>query len=164
MITIYRLISPNGKNYVGQTSHLHDRFSCYSRLKCKGQTKLYNSILKYKWNNFTTEVLEYVPDEFADEYERHYIKVFKCCESGLNIDIGGNGGKTHSESTKLKIGLANKGRVFTDVHRLNMSLAQKGKVASKETRLKMGKAHKWRRRTGASLLLSIYKIEHGVTE
>ena len=48
-------------------------------------------------------------------------------------------GKKHSESSKLKISKANKGRDFTKEHRQKLSEANKGKKISQETRAKMSK-------------------------
>jgi len=104
MIIIYKLTAPNGKSYVGQTSNIINRFYLYSSYNCKNQVKLYRSLVKYKWNNFTKEILEYLPDELSDEYERFYIKRLKCCSrSGLNCQSGGNKNKHHSDESKKKM-------------------------------------------------------------
>lgn len=104
MITIYKLTAPNGKNYVGQSRNLSERLSNYKGLRCRTQTKLYNSIIKYGWVNFKVEMLEFLPEEpqeYVDEYERYYIKKFDCVTTGLNIQLGGDtGGKTSDETKK----------------------------------------------------------------
>ena len=110
MITIYKLTAPNGKSYVGQTNNLTNRLYHYSSYHCKHQQKLYHSLLKYKWENFTIETLEYAQDEFADEYEKFYIKKFDCVLNGLNLDDGGNSNKTRSKETRDKISKSNMGR------------------------------------------------------
>jgi|ERR1035437_638815 group I intron endonuclease len=145
MITIYKLTAPNGRNYVGQTYNLKNRFSQYKGMWCKGQPRLYNSLKKYGWERFTKEILECIPKELADEYEQHYISVFRCCEIGLNLDSGGHANKIASESTRLKISLAAKGRPLTEkqkLHLLKMQLANKGKLHTKEHKLKMSAAMK----------------------
>ena len=143
MVTIYKLTAPNGKNYVGQTCDLSNRFSDYKGLHCKNQRMLYNALKKYGWENFTNEVLEYVPNELADEYERHYITTFKCCTEGLNLDSGGNFNKHHSEETKLKMRIAQKGKKhgpMSEEQKIKLSIAQMGKHSnpmSEEQKIKL---------------------------
>jgi len=110
MVAIYKLTTPNGKCYVGQTGNLQQRQYDYKNLRCVKQPLLYNSLKKYGWDAFTKEILEYVPEELADEYEQHYIEIFKCCEIGLNLTSGGNANHTTSESTRLKMSAANTGK------------------------------------------------------
>ena len=109
---IYRLISPNNKSYVGQTKNLSNRLLAYKRLDCKDQKKLYRALNKYKWKNFTHEILEMIPDELANDYEIYYIKKYNCIKEGLNIRAGGEMtdgknnpmyGRKHSKKTKEKM-------------------------------------------------------------
>ena len=44
---IYRLISPKGKSYIGQSVNLEKRILAYARHDCTFQTKIYNAICKY---------------------------------------------------------------------------------------------------------------------
>lgn len=119
---IYRLISPNNKSYVGQTKDLHGRLLAYKRLDCKDQKKLYRALDKYKWEEFTHEILEIIPDELANDYEIYYIEKYNCIKKGLNIRIGGEisdgknnpmYGKKHSEKTKEKMRIRAIGRKFS---------------------------------------------------
>lgn len=54
---IYKLTSPSGKCYIGQSTDMVQRILKYKRLQCKSQIKLYNAIQKYGFENFTIEVL-----------------------------------------------------------------------------------------------------------
>ena len=49
-------------------------------------------------------------------------------------------GKKHSAQTRIKIGLANKGKIFSEKTRKKLSLANKGKIFSEKTRKKLSKA------------------------
>ena len=54
---IYKITSPSGKIYIGQSKDIRRRMQYYNRLNCKNQTKLYNSLLKYGWENHLFEIL-----------------------------------------------------------------------------------------------------------
>lgn len=45
---IYRLISPSGKSYIGQSVNLEKRILAYARCDCALQTKIYRAIKKYE--------------------------------------------------------------------------------------------------------------------
>ncbi len=51
-----------------------------------------------------------------------------------------NLGRTHSEATKKKIGIANKGNVCSETQKKQISLANKGRKHSKATKKKISKA------------------------
>ena len=54
---VYLITSPSNRLYIGSTSNLKKRIYSYSNLNCKTQTKLYNSLKKYGWENHTFEVI-----------------------------------------------------------------------------------------------------------
>lgn len=54
MIGIYKITSPSGKIYIGQSVNIERRFLDYKKSLKKSQIKLYNSIKKYgKFKNKT---------------------------------------------------------------------------------------------------------------
>lgn len=57
MVGIYKIISPSGKIYIGQSVNITRRFKQYKRLQCPQQTHLYNSFLKYGVNYHKFEVV-----------------------------------------------------------------------------------------------------------
>ena len=69
--TIYKLISPSKKCYIGQTVNLKRRLQNYACLNCKKQFQLYNAIKKYGFNNFKLEIIE-----IFDIKNKGYIKRF----------------------------------------------------------------------------------------
>lgn len=93
---IYKLTSPNGKVYIGQTSNINRRFGRYRNLDCKGQPKLYMSLKKYGWSNFKKEILfdGVVSQKEINEIETKYILEY--IKNGLNISLKGNGGNGYT--------------------------------------------------------------------
>jgi group I intron endonuclease len=106
MVTIYKITSPSGRIYIGQTLNLKRRLQEYKRLKCTAQKLLYASLLKYGFDNHIVEVIEIVSLDQADLKEIHYIKVFNTYKSkqGLNLTEGGKrpSPKYSSEHYKAK--------------------------------------------------------------
>ena len=58
MVGIYELISLSGKVYVGQSWDIIRRFRAYRNLRCQKQPKLYNSLVKYGWENHRIHIYE----------------------------------------------------------------------------------------------------------
>lgn len=108
----------NNKKYVGQTindfsirfrqhKNTHKYYSCQKTL-----SPVDRAIGKYGDENFKYEII-YVTDSLEDlnEKEIYYIDYYKTHVScgGYNIKYGGDNGGKHDESTKFKIGDAQKG-------------------------------------------------------
>ncbi len=153
---IYKLVSPNGKVYIGQSWNVHDRWSDYINLRRSSiGRRLYNSLKKYDPKNFSFSLLEEVENnisqEILDELEIKYWK--QSLEDGkimLNSrDCGGSKGK-HSEETKKLMSLASLGKLKSEVHKKNLSLSKlakpnrfwEGKLFSEEHKNKLSLAKK----------------------
>lgn len=130
---VYKHTSPSGKVYIGITSKVpRKRWS-------NGNGYLNNdyftkAIKKYGWNNFKHEILYIGLSKVeAEQKEIELIAFYKSDKNdyGYNIQHGGSSVGKHSEETKIKIGIANKGRMPWDY----------GKHHSKETREKISKNH-----------------------
>lgn len=145
---VYKLISPSGKVYIGQTWNLEERLKSYKKKSCKGQKKLFNAILKYKFDSFEIEVLDYCYEQVElDDAEIYWIQYYDSIKNGYNLRSGGSRG-LHSEETK-KIQSKNnwlKNGKCTEQYRKNMSFACSGnkngfygKKHSKETKNKLSK-------------------------
>ena len=109
MVVIYKITSPIEKVYIGQTRHLIKRKSHYKKLKCIKQPLIYNSLLKYGWDQHKFEIIHELPDSISQEdlnnYETFYINKYKNLGfKMMNIKEGGSFG-LHSESSKEKIRL-----------------------------------------------------------
>lgn len=153
MVGIYKITSPSGRIYIGQSWGIKERFRRYRSMKCERQIKLYASFVKYGVSNHSFEVIrEYdatnISQGIIDSDEIYFIKYFK--DSGievLNLQEGGSNGR-HSEETKEKIRKANTGKIFTDQRLRNMSISNtgkpspnKGKKMSEDTKKLISKAH-----------------------
>ena len=90
--TVYKLISPNKKVYIGISKKIERRFKEYEKLRCKNQILLYNSLKKYGWDNFTKEILyKNLSKEEAKQKEKEFILIYKQLNNSLNITFGGEG-------------------------------------------------------------------------
>ena len=82
---IYKLSSPSGKIYIGQTQCLYLRFRDYRKTRTNKYLK--SAILKYGLENITVEILEKdIPLEKLDEREQFYIDTLQPFgDNGYNI-------------------------------------------------------------------------------
>lgn len=88
MIGIYKITSPSEKVYIGQAINIGKRKESYIKLKCKGQPKLYNSLVKYGFSNHIFEVVEQCSVEELSIRERHWQDFYDVVgESGLNCRL-----------------------------------------------------------------------------
>ncbi len=61
MIGIYKITSPSGKVYIGQTWNFNTRLRKYKSLHCSKQPKIYNSLRKYGVFSHTFEIIHELP-------------------------------------------------------------------------------------------------------
>lgn len=101
---IYKLISPSGKVYIGQTKNsVEFRWNQHikswerwkrNRTKRGVSSKLYFALDKHSPENWKKEVLcECFLKEELDEKEEYYIQLYDSVENGYNITKGGSGRK-----------------------------------------------------------------------
>lgn len=113
MIGIYKITSPIGKIYIGQSLNLKKRFYTYKTPQSfKSQIKLYNSVLKYGFINHLWEIIEECRVELLNERERYWQEYFDCIENGLNCKLTSTDSKSGylNQETKDKISKALIGR------------------------------------------------------
>lgn len=115
MIGIYKITSPAKKIYIGQSTNIEYRWKGYKKLNCSKQQKLYNSFKKYGVEKHKFEIIQLCKKEQLNELEKYYVDLFQTFNNkyGLNLRDGGGAFGNHSEKTKIKIGLANKGRIIS---------------------------------------------------
>ena len=115
MIGIYKITSPSGRVYIGQSINLLRRETSYSKLQdCKHQTRLYNSLVKYGFTTHIFEVIEQCTTEQLNERERHWQDFYDVLsENGLNCKLTKTGDRSghFSEESKQKNSNTNKGRI-----------------------------------------------------
>lgn len=89
---IYKLTSPSGNIYIGQTSNISRRLGHYRDLHCKAQRLLYDELVKYGWGSFKKEILfdgRATVDEIC-QLERDFIKNMATLDNTLNIKHSGH--------------------------------------------------------------------------
>ena len=130
---IYKLTSPSGKCYIGQTtytsefrwvSHIRD-----AKAKDGGRCRLLNNaIRKHGEDRFELEIILKCNKEILNHYEEKFILLYQSNNSdfGYNLRLGGNLSKL-ADSTKKLMSEAKQG----DKHN------NWGKKASMETKLKI---------------------------
>lgn len=150
---IYKITSPTGRVYIGQSVDINHRFGSYIKMyvKNEGQVKLYRSFLKHGVENHSFEIIEECSEEELNCRERFWQDDFDVLNGGLNCrltktedksgkvsnetlskmsqaSIGNQHwlGKTHSQETKDKIGNANRGRKHSE--EINKSKGRKGSI------------------------------------
>lgn len=95
MIGIYKITSPSGKIYIGQSINTKKREKEYLSISnCKGQRKLYNSLLKYGFSEHIFEIIEECRVEVLNERERHWQDFYNVLKEGLNCRLTGTGDKS----------------------------------------------------------------------
>ena len=76
MIGIYKITSPSKKVYIGQSVNIENRKNIYSKIKCKGQSKLYNSLKKYGFSEHKFEIICECEILELNEKERFYQELY----------------------------------------------------------------------------------------
>jgi group I intron endonuclease len=162
MSGIYKITNPKGKVYIGQSVNVLNREKYYKSLRCKNQTKIYNSLKKYGADAHVFEIICYCDVSQLNDLERYYQELYNVIDSGLNCrftntyDKAGslsketkekirkaNIGKKLSEETKLKIS-ENTKKGMTESVREKISLSRKNYKYSDETKLKISITSKGR--------------------
>jgi len=83
------------------------------------------AIHKYGFNNFKIEIIQdnILNKDDLDSLEKYYIKFYNATNKdyGYNVELGGNGRGKHAAETKLKMSIAQQGK-------LNHMYGKKGKL------------------------------------
>lgn len=95
LVGIYRITSPSGRMYIGQSWSIKDRWRLHKCLDKAGCPLLINSFKKYGADAHKFEIIHALPQDVSqnvmDEYEILYINQYKDCGIPLlNIHKGGN--------------------------------------------------------------------------
>jgi group I intron endonuclease len=165
-IGIYKITSPSGKIYIGQSTNIEKRFERYKKLNkydLNNQPRIYNSLKKHKPNNHIFEIIEECKLEELNIRERYWQDYYDVLgPNGLNciltqtdelpkifsqktknkISENKKGHPMFTEEWKEKISKGNLGKIRTDEHKLNYSNASLGKVKSDDFKQLMSNIHK----------------------
>lgn len=160
MIGIYKITSPSGKVYIGQSVDIESRIKKYANCNCKLQVRLYSSIKKYGWENHIFKIIEECSIEELNSRERYWQDQYECIgKKGLNCFLTNSNemrkvlsddmksrisnsvrGFKHTKEAIQKIIEAGTGRVVSEETKRKISESNKGIVFSKERRDKISKA------------------------
>lgn len=137
---IYKITSPTGRIYIGQSKNIEKRLTYYSGLQCAEQRKIYASLVKYGWSNHNFEILETCHYSDIDEREKYLISHYNSASVfNLNILHGGKGsaGRVWTRELRDKLRVANTGRKQSPETIQKKRIANTGKKRSQETIDKM---------------------------
>lgn len=170
---IYKITSPTGRVYIGQTRNVILRFRSHRNFKwCKYKAALVNSFNKYGRDSHLFEIVHLLPidveQSFLDTYEQLYMDCYSDCSVHLlNSKEGGYKG-AHSENAKMKMSQRakdylgnNPGKVKEYAARINKAKEQWQKenpdyLDEKIKELKTG-AKKWREQNPEAVKANIKK-------
>ena len=139
MIGIYKIVSPSGRIYVGQSTNIKNRWNHYCSLDCADQPKLYASLKKYGVEKHIFKVKELCALEELNKKERYWQEFYNVINEGLNCKFVKTEDKSgfHSQQTRLKISQAKKGKVSP----------MKNRTHTEKTKSKMSESAKNRKQT-----------------
>lgn len=103
---IYKLTSPSGKSYIGQTTRSFSvRFAQHKReAELGSECPIHRAIRKYGIENFTSEILEKnIPENLLDIREEYYIQKYDTFYQGYNATLGGMGNKKIPDDIILEL-------------------------------------------------------------
>jgi hypothetical protein len=139
-IGIYKITSPSGRIYIGQSINILKRWINYQSLLKNNQTKLYNSFIKYGIEKHVFEIIEECSLNQLDEQEtywkQYYLNQFNNDWSQvLFCELYDKGGGPRSKETKLKMSQAKLGKVCSQEHRNNISKVKKGNESKRKKKV-----------------------------
>lgn len=145
---VYRWVNNiNNKTYVGSSINLTVRLYKYYSIKhlTKYKTPIHNALLKYGFENFTLEIIEYCEEGINPIVrEQYYFGLLNpeynvLGKAGSSLGFFRNNRKV-SEETKKNLSLAAAGWILTEEDKKKISDARKGIRLSDETRAKLSTA------------------------
>ena len=130
-IGIYKITSPSGKVYIGQTRDLKQRMKFYRLLKCHLQTIIFRSLVKYGYDSHEIKLVHELPEDvdqiILDRFEQTYMDLYR--DAGImlmNVREAGSNGKLGKESIE-KMRKALTGRKLPESTREKMRQRMMGK-------------------------------------
>lgn len=107
---IYKITSPSGRVYIGQSVNLYERIKSYFEPKgAPNQILLRRSFLKYGVENHTIEILEACSVDLLNDRERHYQELYKNILLNCKLTKSGDKSGEMSQTTKDNISVSLKG-------------------------------------------------------
>jgi group I intron endonuclease len=154
MIGIYRIVSPVGKIYIGQSINIENRKKTYKYSNSYTNSigpKIYNSINKHGWNKHQHEIIEECSLEQLNEREtywkQYYIDLYGW-NNMLFCELYDTGGGSKSEETKANI---SKGKLGTKGYPKGIKRPKEfgESIKSSDRNRKIGESHKGKLKPGS---------------
>ena len=127
---IYKIISPSGKIYIGQSINIHQRWKFYSFYNCKNQIKFYNSLKKHGYETHKKYIIEECSMEQLNIRETYWKQYYLNQLNGdwKQVLFCGlyDGGGPISQETKEKISKSLLGKKKTQQHKDNIKKSRTG--------------------------------------
>lgn len=145
---IYKITSPTGNIYVGQSVDIIKRWNRYKYNLPTSQQALCSSFVKHGFENHKFEILIECEVEKLNNLEIYYITLFDCfnTDHGLNLRTGGTSRNRFSEQARKRLSIAAKNKIVTDVtkekirqNRLKQADPRLGKKHTEETKALISK-------------------------
>lgn len=155
---IYKITSPEGKIYIGQSKDIRKRWKKYNSRSISGQIKIYRSIVKYGIQNHIFEVIEDCDSTELNRRERYWQDYYDVTsKNGLNLSLVNADEKPRivSQETKAKMSALHKGskKPKSEELRRKMSVLLTGKSSMTEDGKRRVSAFMKNRRLRCKLVL-----------
>ena len=138
---VYRWVNKiNNKAYIGSSINFSVRlYKYYSLIQLKkSKTPIHNALLKYGFENFSLEILEYCEEDVNPVLrEQHYFQLLKP-HYNILAKAGSLLGFKHSKDTLAKFAV----REVSEETRKNLSLAAVGRILTEEDKIKISSKRK----------------------
>ena len=142
-VFIYKITSPTNKIYIGSTVNVINRIRNYKNNYCSRQSKIYNSILKYGWDNHKFEIIEECEIELRNKREYFWGMYYNTLNEGLNCKLPNPDEQVTciSKETSLKMSSWQIGRKMSEEAKSKMREAKLGRVVSEKTKQAVSDSH-----------------------
>jgi group I intron endonuclease len=150
MIGIYKITSPSGKIYIGQTTNFTKRKNYYKNGAKPYQIRIHNSLQKYGYDAHSIEFIEQCSVDNLNERERYWQDFYDVIgENGLNCRLTETKDKSGfiSEESKAKMSEARQKRILTDKEKYRLKSLFLGRKHTEETKRKMSESAKGKKFT-----------------
>lgn len=138
-VGIYKITNTiDGKIYIGQTVNYEKRKTRHLNSLKNGNhhnEHLQKSFNKYGEDQFKIELIQECKSEELDELEKLYIKDLNACDcnKGYNMMHGGQIYREFTKEVRMKMSKTRKGVKLSEEHKLKIGLAQRGKVIHQDS-------------------------------
>ncbi len=141
-VGIYKITSPSGKIYIGQSINIKERWRSHKKLYSGKSIRLNRSLIKYGSDNHIFEIIELCCQEILTERECYWIKFYDTFDTkhGLNLKEPNKGGRLSKETIE-KIRKSNTGKKLSEKHKQLFCYSNKGIKRTKEQLITLSKAH-----------------------